>query len=76
MCPTITYNVSSDGDAWYSDTNYKAKSNVNVEIWWESSTHTKQELQGQGEEQDKTPAISAGVEHKIIVLSHFGSLSS
>lgn len=42
-----TYDVGSDGDAGYSDANHKTKSNVNIEVGGESSTHTEQELHRQ-----------------------------
>lgn len=49
MCSISTYDVGSDGDAGYSDANHEAKSNVDIEVGGESSTHTEQELKGQWE---------------------------
>lgn len=49
MWSLSTYDVGSDGDAGYSDANHKAKSNVDIEVGGESSTHSEQELQGQWE---------------------------
>lgn len=45
VCSISTYDVGSDGDARYSDANHKAKSNVDVKVVGESSTHTEQKLQ-------------------------------
>lgn len=57
VCVVSTKHKSIDDDSRYCGTNYKAKGHIDWEVGRKSYSDSKDSLESDGQQQDKTPAV-------------------